>query len=132
MKTSLRWSACAALVVACNVGSDLNSDTSRIRLRLTDAPGPDIESAVVWISRAYLVSGGDSTSDSTSTDSSSRVVVTDEPQEYDLQPGQAVFLPAQTHSASNPGKSVVKLVVFEIKGAAPAAGGDEPAGDIEN
>src|SRR5262245_63817845 len=82
--TWLRWSAGAALLVACNVGSDLNSDTSRIRLRLTDAPGPDIGSAVVWVSRAYLIPGNDTTSDSTSTDSSSRVVVTDEPQEYDL------------------------------------------------
>lgn len=48
--------------------------TARVRLLLTDAPGPDIESALVWISRAYLVPG----------ENGAAVTVTDEPQEYDL------------------------------------------------
>ena len=73
--TWLRWSAAAVLLMGCNIGSDLNSATSRVRLHLTDAPAPDIESAMVWISSAYLTPG---------SDSGSRVVVTDEPQEYDL------------------------------------------------
>ena len=77
--TWLRWSAAAVLLMGCNIGSDLNSGTSRVRLQLTDAPAPNIESAMVWISRAYLIAGSDSGSDSTG-----RVVVTDEPQEYDL------------------------------------------------
>ena len=77
--TWLRWSAAGLLLLGCNIGSDLSSATSRVRLHLTDAPGPDIESAMVWISRAYLIAGSDSGSDSTG-----RVIVTDEPQEYDL------------------------------------------------
>ena len=71
----LRWSAAAVLLMGCNIGSDLNSGTSRVRLQLTDAPASNIESAIVWISSAYLIPG---------PDSGSRVVVTDEPQEYDL------------------------------------------------
>ncbi len=38
-----------------------------------------------------------------------------EPQALELEAGQAVFLPAQVHSAKNLGKTPVKLVVFEIK-----------------
>jgi quercetin dioxygenase-like cupin family protein len=33
----------------------------------------------------------------------------------DLQPGQAMFLPAQTHAANNASKSEIKAVVFELK-----------------
>jgi hypothetical protein len=50
---------------------------SRVRLLLTDAPAPEIESAVVWISRAYLVPGDDA-------EDGQFVTLTDEPQEYDL------------------------------------------------
>lgn len=46
----------------------------RVRLRLTDAPGPDIESAHVWISRAYLVPG----------QAGEQVVLTSAAQDYDL------------------------------------------------
>lgn len=47
---------------------------SRVRLHLTDAPGPGIASAQVWVSRAYLVPG----------DAGEQVVLASEPQEYDL------------------------------------------------
>ncbi len=63
-----------ALFAACEMPPGSASQYSRIRLLLTDAPGPEIESAVVWISRAYLVPG----------EEGEAVVVTDEPQEYDL------------------------------------------------
>jgi hypothetical protein len=63
-----------ALLAACEMPPGSASQYSRIRLLLTDAPSPEIESAVVWISRAYLVPGEEGES----------VVVTDEPQEYDL------------------------------------------------
>jgi quercetin dioxygenase-like cupin family protein len=51
------------------------------------------------------------------------------PQELDLKTGQGAFLPAQSHSAENVGKTPLKLVVVEIKpgntaGAAPP--GDDP------
>ena len=36
---------------------------------------------------------------------------------FDLKTGMAVFLPAQAHSANNPGKTMVKLVVTELKDA---------------
>lgn len=62
-----------AVVMACSV-VPASAPTSRLRLHLTDAPAPDIASAVVWISRAYLVPG----------EQGEAVVVTDEPQEYDL------------------------------------------------
>jgi hypothetical protein len=61
-------------LAACEMPPGSASEQSRIRLLLTDAPGPDIESAVVWISRAYLVPG----------EEGEAVVVTDEPQEHDL------------------------------------------------
>ena len=61
-------------VLACNTVPGPSPTMSRVRLYLTDAPDPAIESAVVWISRAYLVPGADS----------QPVVLTDEPQEYDL------------------------------------------------
>jgi len=47
---------------------------SRVRLHLTDAPGPGIASAQVWVSRAYLVPGTDG----------EQVVLSSEPNEYDL------------------------------------------------
>lgn len=47
---------------------------SRVRLHLTDAPAPNIESAVVYISRAYLVPG----------DSGNGVDVSTTAQSYDL------------------------------------------------
>jgi len=51
------------------------------------------------------------------------------PEEFDLKPGQAVFLPAQAHSAKNVGKTPIKLVVLEIKpGGTPgaASAGEDP------
>jgi hypothetical protein len=54
--------------------SSVSTDSSRVRLHLTDAPGPGIASAQVWISRAYLVPG----------QAGEQVVLTSDPQEYDL------------------------------------------------
>jgi uncharacterized protein DUF4382 len=62
----------AIAVLACNTVP--GPTMSRVRLHLTDAPDPAIESAVVWISRAYMIPGEDG----------QPVVLTDEPQEYDL------------------------------------------------
>lgn len=63
-----------SIVAACDTLPGSGPATSRVRLLLTDAPGPDIESAVVWISRAYLVPGLEGES----------VVVTADAQEFDL------------------------------------------------
>jgi quercetin dioxygenase-like cupin family protein len=46
-------------------------------------------------------------------------------QDFDLKAGQAMFLPAQEHSAENVGSSEVKLVVVELGAKAPTAA---PAG----
>ena len=76
---SAAWMA-AIVVLACDTvpGPDANvapgSTMSRVRLHLTDGPDPAIESAVVWISSAFLIPGADS----------QPVVLTDEQQEYDL------------------------------------------------
>ena len=93
-----RMAAAVALVFACSVGPT----TSHLRLHLTDAPGPDIESAVVWISGAFLVPG----------DESGPVVVTDEAQEFDLlllQDGVTALLGDATVPASR--YSQLRLVV---------------------
>lgn len=66
-------SAGLAMVGACTAPGS-GPTTSRVRLHLTDAPSPNIASAVVWISRAYLVPGQEGEA----------VVVTDEPQEHNL------------------------------------------------
>ena len=77
MKRVAAWIA-AIVVLACNTVpstvSDPSTTMSRVRLHLTDAPDPAIESAVVWISSAFLIPGADS----------QPVVLTDEQQEYDL------------------------------------------------
>jgi len=71
------WMAAIA-VLACDTVPGANvvagSTMSRVRLHLTDAPDPAIESAVVWISSAFLIPGADS----------QPVILTDEQQEYDL------------------------------------------------
>lgn len=48
------------------------------------------------------------------------------PQDFDLKAGQAMFLPAQEHSAENVGTTEVKSVVLELRkaGAAAPAGAD--------
>jgi len=50
-----------------------------------------------------------------------------EKQKLDLTVGQGVFLPAGPHSARNPGKSQVRVVVFELKPDAAAAPATPPA-----
>ena len=50
--------ALAAAVVGCH-DSDSGSGTSQVRVMLTDAPADHIASAVVTISRVYLVPGDD-------------------------------------------------------------------------
>ena len=81
--------AALSLVLACSV----EPSTSHVRLHLTDAPGPEVESALVWISGAFLVPG----------DEGGPVVVTDEPQEFDLlllQDGVTALLGDATVPAS--------------------------------
>ncbi len=48
-----------------------------VSLRLTDGPSPEVASAQVWISRAYLVQAGDGEGEPTFT-------ITSQPQSYDL------------------------------------------------
>ena len=67
----------AAAVVGCH-NSDSGSGTSRIRVMLTDAPADHIDSAIVTISRVYLVPGdGDS-------DRVELMPVADGPKTFDL------------------------------------------------
>lgn len=85
----LRITTALSLVLACS----MEPRTSHVRLHLTDAPGPDLESAVVWISGAFLVPG----------DEAGPVVVTDEAQEFDLlllQDGVTALLGDATVPAS--------------------------------
>ena len=90
--------AALSLVLACSV----EPTTSHVRLHLTDAPGPEVESAVVWISGAFLVPG----------DEDGPIVVTDEAQEFDLlllQDGVTALLGDATVPAAR--YSQLRLVV---------------------
>ena len=51
--------ALAAALLGCHDSNDSGSGTSQVRVMLTDAPADYIKSAVVTISRVYLVPGDD-------------------------------------------------------------------------
>jgi hypothetical protein len=56
MTTRSRWATMVVMALgACNTGTSLQM--SHVSVRLTDAPGPAIASAVVWVSRVELVGG---------------------------------------------------------------------------
>jgi len=64
---------CAVAAAACT-GSD--PATGTLTVRLTDAPSPELQSAVVWVSSVYLIGGTD--------EAGPRITITDTPAEYDL------------------------------------------------
>jgi hypothetical protein len=70
--------ALALALVACSDdnGPSNGGDTGTLTLRLTDAPGEEIESAVVYVSQVYLVPGSD--------ENGEHVVISDTPASYDL------------------------------------------------
>ena len=70
--------ALAAALLGCHDSNDSGSGTSQVRVMLTDAPADYIKSAVVTISRVYLVPGDD---ESQSVD---LLPVTAEPMTFDL------------------------------------------------
>ena len=67
----------AAAVVGCH-NSDSGSGTSQVRVMLTDAPADHISSAMVTISRVYLVPGDDD------ADRVDLMTVADGPKTFDL------------------------------------------------
>ena len=81
-------------------------DNDRVRLcEVTFKPGAKIPVHSHPDHVAYVIRGG-------------TLAVTGEDgkaQEFALKPGQALWLPAQSHSAVNKGKGEVKLVVVELK-----------------
>lgn len=66
------WPVFAATIAACEGGA--GPQMSRVSVRLTDAPGPALASAQVWISKVYLIG----------QDGTSRFTITETPAEYDL------------------------------------------------
>src|SRR5262245_65461491 len=52
----------ATALVGCHDSNDSGSGTSQVRVMLTDAPADFVKSAIVTISRVYLVPGNDETS----------------------------------------------------------------------
>ena len=66
--------AAVGLTAACSDSS--SPATGQLSVRLTDAPGDQIQSATVWISRVYLIGGSDSTG--------ARIDVSTTPGSYDL------------------------------------------------
>ena len=74
MRTAIGLAA-VGLVAACS-GSTERPGTGVLVVRLTDAPGEQIESAEVWISKVYLLTSGDS--------AGGRVAVSDTAAMYDL------------------------------------------------
>jgi len=71
---SLVGLAAVGLVAACS--NTERAGTGVLVVRLSDAPGEQIQSATVWISRVYLIGSHDSTGD--------RIVVSDTAAMYDL------------------------------------------------
>ncbi|NJD18497.1 MAG: DUF4382 domain-containing protein, partial [Gemmatimonadetes bacterium] len=62
--------ALAALLTTAACGSDgTGPETSRVRILLTDAAHPQLDSALVWISRVYLQGGGGLEPDTVQADS---------------------------------------------------------------
>lgn len=81
-------------------------ENERIRLlEVTFEPGARIGSHSHPDHAAYVIEGGKL--DITGADGKQ--------ESYDLEPGQAVWMPAQTHSAVNTGNTRVKLLVVELK-----------------
>ena len=52
--------AAAGLAAAGCSDSGTGASTGQLVVRLTDAPGAEVEAATVWISKVYLISGADS------------------------------------------------------------------------
>ena len=84
-------------------------DNDRVRVfEVTFKKGAKIAAHVHPDHVAYVLSGG-------------KLRVTSgkaAPQDFDLQPRQAVYLPAQSHTAENKGTTEIKVVVFELRGPA--------------
>jgi len=78
MRLGTTIAALALALVACNDdnGPSNGGDTGTLTLRLTDAPGEEIESAVIYVSQVYLIPG--------SEEDGERVVISDTPASYDL------------------------------------------------
>jgi sarcosine oxidase gamma subunit len=78
MRFGTTVAALALALVACNDdnGPSNGGDTGTLTLRITDAPGEEIESAVIYVSQVYLIPG--------SGEDGERVVISDTPASYDL------------------------------------------------
>jgi sarcosine oxidase gamma subunit len=77
MRLGTTVAALALALVACNDDNGpSNGDTGTLTLRISDAPGEEIESAVIYVSQVYLVPG--------SEEDGERVVISDTPASYDL------------------------------------------------
>ncbi len=63
--------ALAALLAAAACDSGTGPETSHVQVLLTDAPHPQLDSALVWISRVYLQGGGGLEPDTAASDSTS-------------------------------------------------------------
>lgn len=86
-------------------------DNPRVRLMQAEfAPGASIGLHKHPDHAVYVLAGG--TLHITGADGKMQV--------FDLKQGETVWLPAQSHSAVNPGKTTVRVLVIELKGAAPA------------
>lgn len=70
-RKSLPIFALAALLAAAACDSGTGPETSHVQVLLTDAPHPQLDSALVWISRVYLQGGGGLEPDTAASDSTS-------------------------------------------------------------
>lgn len=115
---AVRWIAAAALLATgfsaaaqdpLVVGPDIYKkvlDNERLRLMQVEfAPGASIGMHSHPDHAAYVLSGG--AIDITGADG--------KVQTFQLKDGEAVWLPAQSHSAKNLGKKKVRLLVVELK-----------------
>lgn len=121
-KQCRRWTgialAAASVAVAAqdplSVGPGIYTkvmENERVRLMQVEfAPGASIGMHSHPDHAAYVLAGG--TLNVTGADGKTQV--------FQLKTGEAVWLPAQSHSASNPGKKPLRVLVVELKEPATA------------
>lgn len=92
------------LVIANNVYTFINENDRARVLKVTFKPGETAKMHHHPQHIVYVLKGG-----------KLKLVSEGKTQELDMKEGSAVFLDAQNHEATNPGNTVLELLVVELK-----------------
>lgn len=108
------WAMPAGAQDPLKVGSNVYTqvfDNARVRMyQVTFKPGAEVATHSHPDHSIYVIAGG-----------KLRITGADgKAADFDLAAGQALFLPAQTHSAKNVGKGTIRLLVSDFKEAEPS------------